>query len=100
MKSVLVVDDHPVVRMALANALSSQTDLLFVGEAASQDEALTLARQMPPDLVVLDMMLGETDGLMLIRHLRNLDPELRVLVFSMRDDAVHIARARRAACWS
>lgn len=95
MKSVLVVDDHPVVRMALANALSSQTDLLFVGEAASQDEALALARQMPPDLVVLDMMLGESDGLMLIRHLRKLDPELRVLVFSMRNDAVHIARARR-----
>ncbi|GGY16514.1 response regulator transcription factor [Paludibacterium paludis] len=95
MKSIIVVDDHPVVRLAVRNTFGGQDDCLFVGEASGPEEMMALIRQLPPDLVILDMMLGRNDGLTLIRKIRTIDPEIRVLVFSTRDDAVHVARARR-----
>src|SRR5687768_2496708 len=84
---ILLVDDHPIVRMALKQLLSRETDFAVCGEAASMDEAMLAVRSLKPDLVVMDLSLGGAGGLELIRRLNNLDAGLPVLVFTLYDEA-------------
>ena len=65
---VMLVDDHALVRSAVRQALTAD-DLEIVGEAASADEALLLAPQLAPDVLLLDINLPGTDGLQLLREL-------------------------------
>jgi DNA-binding NarL/FixJ family response regulator len=95
-RSVLVVDDHPVVRRGLINLLSEQPDLRVVGEAASESEALEAFRAFLPDLVVLDWSLKQTDSRGLIAELLRRKPDLPVLVVSIHDEATHAEQAVRA----
>ena len=93
---VLVVDDHPAVRDAIADAVGAQPDMDLVGLAGSADEAFELVRTTRPDVAVVDISLGDAHGLDLVQNLRAERPALEVVVFSMYDEAVYAERALRA----
>jgi len=94
--SILLVDDHPLVRRGLADLINPQADLRVCGEAATHDEALGAVARLRPDLAVVDIGLGEADGLELVKALSELHPGLLVLVCSMHAEADYAERALRA----
>lgn len=76
--TVLLVDDHPVVRSGLRAVLDAAETLQVVGEAATGEEALALAAHLRPDVVLCDLRLGNgIDGIQTTAALRALDPTLR-----------------------
>jgi DNA-binding NarL/FixJ family response regulator len=95
-RRVLVVDDHEIVRLGIRQLISTESDLIVCGEAATAEEALTLSRTALPDLAIVDLCLDKTPGLELVRQLHEASPELPVLVLSMHDEALFAERAIRA----
>jgi DNA-binding NarL/FixJ family response regulator len=95
-RRVLLVDDHPVVREGLAQRINRERDLAVCGEAQSAGEALRAVASHQPDVVVLDLSLPKGHGLELIKDLKNLHPDLPLLVFTMHDENLFAERALRA----
>jgi DNA-binding NarL/FixJ family response regulator len=89
---VLVVDDHEVVRQGLVSVFKDSA-LRIVGNAADPDEAVTQARKLKPDVVLLDVRLGDKDGLDAIRRIHSAAPASRIIVLSGFDNPTYIARA-------
>jgi two-component system, NarL family, invasion response regulator UvrY len=89
---LLLVDDHIVVREGLRRLLSAFFELVVI-EAASSQEALTVFRAELPDLVLLDLNLPGIGGLELLRRFLILEPNARVLVFSMHANPIYVAKA-------
>ncbi|MFF5014710.1 response regulator [Streptomyces sp. NPDC001165] len=94
---ILVCDDHAVVRPGLLALLHSGPDIEVVGEAGSGEEVLALARRTTPDVVVMDLQLGEgMDGVEATRRLRALTPAPHVLVLTTYDTDADVTRAIEA----
>ena len=92
--SVLLVDDHLVVRTGLRALLGTQLDLDVIAEAASGEEALAAAERCSPDVVMMDLALGAgMDGIDAIRQLRRRSPQPAILVFTTYDSDADIVRA-------
>lgn len=89
---LLIVDDHEVVRNGL-RAIVAGTDITVVGEAATVEDAIRLAGELQPDVVLLDVRLSDGDGLNVLSRLRTEHPRLPVLVFSNYDNPTYVARA-------
>jgi len=85
---VLIVDDHAVVRAGLRYVFESLSSLEVCGEVASAAEAIEAVRRHRPDIVLLDLALGDASGRTLIPPLRQLPEPPRVLVMSMHDECV------------
>lgn len=96
MHSILLVDDHPLMRKGLALSLNAEPDLNVVGQASSSEEALDMIEGAQPDLIVVDISLPGMSGLELIKHLKALYPDLRMLVLSRHDESLYAERAIRA----
>lgn len=92
---VLVVDDMELVRLGLAS-MFERSEVHVVGAASSGAEAVQLARRHRPDVVLLDVRLGDEDGLDAIGPLRAAAPGVRVLILSAFDNPTYIARAASA----
>ncbi len=88
-----LIDDHHVVREGLRMLLSDQGDVEVVGEASTRDDALTMVRDARPDVVILDITLGDTDGIPLIAAVRAAQPRASVLVLSMHRDPETVRQA-------
>lgn len=99
MAGVLVIDDHPVVRFGIGQALALDGRFGVCGEAASPLEARRQIMACRPDFVVLDLMLGGRDGIDLLRELSTLAPGARILVYSAQPEATYAPRAFRAGAW-
>jgi DNA-binding NarL/FixJ family response regulator len=95
-KRVLLVDDHPVVRQGLADVLNAQPDLAVCGEAGDAATALALADSLSPDVAVVDLTLGATDGLDVVKPLKRGRRSVPSVVFSMGDERRYAERALRA----
>ena len=95
-RTVLIVDDHPIVRQGLAQLINQEKDLEVCGQAGDAHEALQAIRQFHPDMVIVDIGLGDTSGVELIKDLKVQYPDLPVLTLSMYDEAVYGERALRA----
>jgi DNA-binding NarL/FixJ family response regulator len=93
---IVIVDDHPIVRLGIRQMLASEPDLEVCGEAASADAAKQLIEGAPPDLAIVDLSLEQGTGLDLIRTLRESLPTLPLLVLSMHDEALFAERVLRA----
>jgi DNA-binding NarL/FixJ family response regulator len=93
---VFLVDDHPLVREWLTNLISRQPDLHVCGEADSTPSALRTIGAARPDVAIVDLSLDGRSGLELIKDLRQIHPEIAVLVLSMRDELSFAERALRA----
>jgi DNA-binding NarL/FixJ family response regulator len=90
---LLIADDHPVVRDGLRAMLATQPDMELVGEAATGTEAVTRARAMRPDVVLMDLQMPGLDGPGAIATLREQVPEVRVLVLTTYGTDADITRA-------
>jgi DNA-binding NarL/FixJ family response regulator len=93
---ILIVDDHPAVREALAIRIGRQPDLEVCGEAADLIEALRLVAETRPDVAVIDISLKTGDGIDLIKRIKGRNPHVRMLVWSMHSEALFAERALRA----
>jgi DNA-binding NarL/FixJ family response regulator len=93
---VFVVDDHPVCRIGIQSLLEREPDLVICGEAEDAAMALTMLRQVPANLAIIDFMLKGSSGLDLVKQLKIEFPSLRTLLMSMHDEAIFTERALRA----
>lgn len=80
--SVMIADDHPVVRHGLRLLLELQEDIDFVGEAADGAEAVGLAERLLPDVVLMDLVMPELDGIEATRRIRTVSPSTQVIVLT------------------
>ena len=94
--SVLIVDDHPIVRMGLAQLIDQQADLGPCIEADGIRPALDAISSSKPDIVVIDISLGGESGIELIKDIQARWPGTPMLVLSMHDEALYEERALRA----
>jgi DNA-binding NarL/FixJ family response regulator len=93
---VLIVDDHPVTRLGVSTLIAGQQDLAVCGEAGSPNAAIDLVPELEPDLAIVDLAHGTMGGIELIKNIRALRPQMRVLVVSMQDEDIYAERALRA----
>jgi two-component system, NarL family, response regulator len=93
---VLVVDDHPIVRMGLASMVASQAGLSLLGEASSGEDAVRLYQQLRPDVVLMDLRMVGLDGVGAIVAIRAFDIEARVIILTTFDGEEDIYRGLRA----
>jgi DNA-binding NarL/FixJ family response regulator len=95
-KKILIVDDHPFLRMGLSEALAREPGLSVCGTVGSAEEALTAIEKLNPDLVVADLNLPGKSGLELIKDVVSLRPGLPVIVLSMHEEEIYAERCLRA----
>ena len=93
---VLIVDDHPAVREALAFRISRLPDLEVCGEATDQSEAMQLVAEKDPDIAVIDISLKKGSGIDLIKRIKANSQKVRMLVWSMHGENLYAERALRA----
>ena len=93
--SILIVDDHLLVRQGLKQVLSHEFRDLAFGEARTSDEALAQLQLQPWRLVILDIGLPDADGFFVLQEVRTRRPETPVLILSMQADSLYAARALR-----
>jgi len=93
---VLIVDDHPIVRLGLTKLVSQEADLTVCGEAADAKEALFAIETAEPDIAIVDLSLRGGNGLQLTRDIRKRHPELPILVLSEQDESLYAEPAIRA----
>lgn len=91
--TVILADDHKIVRQGLHAVLEANPDLRIVGEAGSGREAVCLVERLQPAVLVLDLVLPELNGLEVIRQLTKRAPKTRVVVLSMHNDECHVVQA-------
>jgi DNA-binding NarL/FixJ family response regulator len=94
--SVLLVDDHPIVRQGLALLIDRESDLSVCGEAEGANSAFQAIATLRPDVVVLDISLNGRDGLDVLKEIRTKTTNLPVLILSMHDESIYAERAMRA----
>ncbi|MGQ9612461.1 MAG: response regulator [Chloroflexus sp.] len=93
MSSILLVDDHAVLRAGLRLLLDGQPDLRVIGEAEDVRTAVVQATTLQPDLILLDLSLTGSSGLAAIPALRTVAPHSRILVLTMHDDEGYVRQA-------
>jgi DNA-binding NarL/FixJ family response regulator len=93
---VLIADDHPVFRDGLATLLEPHPDIEVVGRAADGAEAVALAAELRPDVVVMDIQMPQVNGIEATRRVLVADPSVGVLVFTMGEDDSTLLSAMRA----
>lgn len=96
MRSVVIVDDHPLFRHGLTQLIEGDGTLQVCGEAASAPEALTEIRRCDPALAIVDVGLKGTNGIELMKSIKAEFPRLAVLMVSMHDESLYAIRALRA----
>jgi len=94
--NVLIADDHEVVRKGVCSILESRVDWRVCGEANNGEEAIKKARQLNPDLIILDVTMPVRDGFSTASEIRELMPKVPILMLSMHDGR-SMVRAAQAA---
>lgn len=95
-KTILIVDDHPVVREGIRALLERVGEFTVIAEAASQEEALVALEDVTPDVALIDISLQGSDGLELTKTLRARLPQLPILIVSMHEEAMYAERSLAA----
>ena len=95
-KRIFVIDDQPVVHEGLRSIIDNQDDLIVCGAAFEVSQALELFETLKPDLVIIDVSLGDEDGLQLIQEMRHLNADLPIMVLSARPESDYAERILKA----
>lgn len=99
MITVLIADDHPVVREGMRRTLEPEDDIRVVAEARDGRETVTLCREHGPDVAIVDFAMPALDGLGVTRRLRRQCPRTRVLIFTMYDSEEYAMRLLRSGAF-
>lgn len=94
--TILVVDDHPILRQGLTQLINQEVDLRVCGEADEEHTAIEAIAALKPDMVIVDIALKDTSGIELIKKIRVGNERLPILVLSMHDESLYTERALRA----
>ena len=94
--TVLIIDDHPLFSRGLSQLIETQPDYKVTGIAKNHDEGIQMINQLSPELAIVDLNLGQEDGLELIKDILSLKPQTKVLVISMHDERYYAERALKA----
>lgn len=94
--SIVIAEDHTILRDGLRSLFSSNDDLEVVGEAADGMEALRCINKMNPDLVLLDLNMPKMDGISVIKEIKKQSPETKILALTMHKDEEYILEAFRS----
>lgn len=94
--NIVIADDHSIVRHGLLQIIASQPHWKVTAEVASADDVLPALRQVPADVLVLDVSLGGRSGIDVLVHVRAEFPSLPVLILSMHDESLYAVRCLRA----
>ena len=94
--SVLIIDDHPLFSRGLSQLIETQKDYKVTGIAKDHDEAMNMLNELSPDLAIVDLNLGQEDGLELIKDILAVKPQTKILVLSMHDERYYADRALKA----
>ncbi len=98
--TVLIVDDHKIVRQGVRAFMDTQPDIIVVGEAESGEEAVRLATEHAPDVVLMDLVMPEMDGVEATRQVKQTSPRTQVIVLTSYHQDEHIFPAIRAGALS
>ncbi len=93
--SILLADDHHVVRLGVRALLEAELDFTVVGEAADGLEAKALMERLQPDMLILDLMMPGLNGMEVLRQVQQLSPRTRVVVLSMHANEAYVVEALR-----
>lgn len=96
MIKVLIADDHHVVRRGLLFFLKTQKDIEVIGEASNGKEAVELATELQPDIVLMDLVMPIMDGIEATRHIKSIYPHIHILMLTSFSDRDHIVPAIEA----
>ena len=88
--TVILADDHPVVRQALKNELEKEAGFEVIAEAADGEQAVKMASQLRPEVVVMDIGMPKLNGIQATRQIKKISPETMVLVLTVYDDVEHV----------
>ena len=94
--SVLLVDDHALIRRGLTDLIRYESDLNVAGEASNGQEAVEAARKLNPDIIVMDLMMPEIDGVEATRRIKAERPDSRILILTTFGTSADVARAMAA----
>jgi NarL family two-component system response regulator LiaR len=98
--SIIIVDDHAVVREGVRAFLETQPDLLVLGDAGSGEEALRLVAETAPDVVLMDLVMPGMDGVETTRRVKRISPRTQIIVLTSYHQDEHIFPAIRAGALS
>jgi DNA-binding NarL/FixJ family response regulator len=93
---ILITDDHHVVRRGLAFFLKTQKDIEIIGEAGNGREAVELTRTLKPDLVLMDLVMPEMDGIQATKIIKSEMPEIKIMMLTSFSDQDHVIPALEA----
>jgi two-component system response regulator NreC len=96
MMTLVLVDDHPIVRAGIRGLLQAEGDITIVGEADQGYEATALVERLQPDLALVDLMLPDLNGIEVTRRIVHASPHTRVAILSMTADERHVVEALHA----
>ena len=97
---LLIADDSPLARSAIASALAAEPDLQVIGEAQDGYEALAQVRDLHPDMVLLDINMPRCDGLLATRLIKRQWPKIIVVILTVSDDAADLFQAIRDGAYA
>ncbi len=90
---ILVVDDHALFREGIVGILNNQLDMQIVGEASDGLEALVMARDLQPDLILMDITMPGTDGIEATRLIKQARPDSKIIILTVRDEDEQLFQA-------
>lgn len=94
--TILLIDDHPMLRNGVKQLINTVEHFQVVGETGSSEEAITLAWQLEPDIILLDINMNGVSGLDILRHLRAQNISSRIIMFTVSDDKDDIISALKS----
>ncbi len=94
--SIIIADDHDIIRAGIKNILREQSDYEVVGEAVDGEEALTKVKEFKPDILLLDISMPKISGLDVIEQIHYISPETKILIITVHKTSAYIMKAFKA----
>ncbi len=93
MITIVLVDDHKIVRQGIKGLLEDEPDFRVIGEAANGTEGIELVENLKPDILISDLMMDGLNGIDVTREVRKRSPETKTIILSMYNDSGYVTRA-------
>lgn len=93
---ILIADDHPIVREGLATVLSQEDDIKVVGQASNGSEAVSKAKELHPDIILMDLQMPEMDGVEAMQRIKEEAPDIGIIILTTYDTDDYIFRGIEA----